>query len=243
MEYYYNTIKLFDAIAFSFQNDVLSSNLNPIIGKENLLLKQAEFLQFLRNTVTVCSFFGVDTFDEKINSLNDDINELDNSLRMGNKVGIKKALMVIRVCFSGSERFSPQKELVKKIELLNEDEKTRLNEAFNCYVNDLYYSSIVMSVSSIESRLFSLMKSKNTEARIDRMTLGELISEYLKNEANYNNIIPKKHLPLLNYCNTYRVLSAHPKKEKITKSNATSIICMTCSFLFDDNCRVIEEIF
>ncbi len=54
------------------------------------------------------------------------------------------------------------------------------------------------------------MKSKNIEAKVDKMTLGELISEYLKNEANYGCVIPKKHLPLLNYCNTYRVLSAHP---------------------------------
>jgi hypothetical protein len=70
------------------------------------------------------------------------------------------------------------------------------------------------------------------------MTLGELISEYLKNEDKYQRIIPKKHLQLLHYCNTYRVLTAHPLKEQITKANATAILCMTCSFLFDKDLKI-----
>jgi hypothetical protein len=72
------------------------------------------------------------------------------------------------------------------------------------------------------------------------MTLGGLITEYLENENSYNRIIPQKHLQLLHYCNTYRVLSVHPKKEKITKSNATAVLSMTCSFLFDENMKIGE---
>lgn len=240
MEYYYNTIKFFDGVAKSFENDMLSSKLSIVIGKENLPLKEAEFLKMLRNIVTICSFFGVASFDERINHLNDEINELDNSLRMGHKDGIKSNLMSIKAYFSGSENYSPQRELIKKLILLNDDEKNRLNEAFNCYVNDFYYSTIVLSVSAVESRLFTIMNFINDSKNIDKLTLGGLITEYLKNEETYNKIIPQKHLQLLHYCNTYRVLSVHPKKERITKSNATAILSMTCSFLFDENMKIGE---
>ena len=113
------------------------------------------------------------------------------------------------------------------------EEIKRLTEAFNCYVQELNYSAVVMSVSAIEHRLFSLMISKCSDKRLEDLTLGQLIKEYTDHKGKYFNVIPKKHEPLLNYCNTYRVFSVHPKKEKITRAIATSILCMSCSFLFD----------
>ena len=98
-----------------------------------------------------------------------------------------------------------------------------------------------MSVSAIESRLFSLMMMKHHSDRLEKLTLGELIREYLENKERYENIISDKHLPLLQYCNTYRVFSVHPKKEKISRSNATSILCMTCNFLFDKDLKAQTE--
>ena len=134
-----------------------------------------------------------------------------------------------------------KQELNQKISLLDNEERNRLNEAFNCYIQELNYSSIVMSVSAIESRLFSLMTLKQPKAKIEKFTLGDLIREYLENKERYGNIIPDKHLPLLQYCNTYRVFSVHPKKEKINRANATIILCMTCSFLFDKNLKAKIE--
>jgi hypothetical protein len=55
------------------------------------------------------------------------------------------------------------------------------------------------------------------------------------------NVIPKKHEPLLNYYNTYGIFSVHPKKEKINKLNVIAILCMTCSFLFDENLRITAK--
>ena len=132
-------------------------------------------------------------------------------------------------------------ELEEKISLLEEEEKDRLNEAFNCYIQELNYSSIVMSVSAIENRLFSLMISKYPDKKLEELTLGQLIWEYTHNKERYGNIIPEKHEPLLYYCNNYRVFSVHPKKEKINRSNATIILGMSCSFLFDKNMKTKTE--
>jgi hypothetical protein len=235
MEYYYNTIPFIDIFLHSFLNEIEQNTVeitNPPKGwrrDDCLTLRQGELLSLLKNVVTVSSFFGVESFDERISSLTREINELETALRLGSKVGVTNSLKFLRKTFE-----SPTKELAEKLALLDEDEKVRLNEAFNCYVNDLYYSAIVISVSSIESRLNLLLKS---DAKL-KMTLGELISEYLKNEDKYQRIIPKKHLQLLHYCNTYRVLTAHPLKEQITKANATAILCMTCSFLFDKDLKI-----
>ena len=121
--------------------------------------------------------------------------------------------------------------------LLDKDEKDRLNEGLNCYIQELNYSAIVMSVSAVEARLYSLMKTKQPNRKFERIPLGALITEYVEHKEDYENVIPKKHEPLLKYCNDYRIFSVHPKKEKITRSNATAILCMTCSFLFDRNIK------
>jgi len=73
------------------------------------------------------------------------------------------------------------------------------------------------------------------------LTLGQLINEYLDNKEKYGKIIPKKYEPLLEYCNTYRIFSVHPKKEKINKSVATSILHMTFQFLLDKELQKINN--
>jgi len=77
------------------------------------------------------------------------------------------------------------------------------------------------------------MTSVSSDPKLAKITLGRLINEYLDNNDEYRKIIPKKYEPLLEYCNTYCVFSVHPKKEKISKSVATSIIHMTFQFLLD----------
>jgi hypothetical protein len=130
-------------------------------------------------------------------------------------------------------------ELKAKINRLEgEEERNRLNEAFNCHVQGLNYSTIIMSVSAVENRLYKLLKFKNPEAKIDTFTLGQLIHEYTNNKENYGNFIPKKHEPLLDYCNYYRVFSVHPNKEKIKGSDSLAVLCMACSFLFDKSMKI-----
>jgi len=128
---------------------------------------------------------------------------------------------------------SAEGAIEKNFQLLDRKEIDRLDEAINCYLNGCNYSTVAMSVSAIEFRLLNLMQSVKSNPKLEKLTLGALINEYLLNKKEYKNIIPKKHEPLLNLCNTYRIFSVHPKKEKITRAIATSIINMTFAFLLD----------
>jgi hypothetical protein len=132
-------------------------------------------------------------------------------------------------------------EIKKKLHLLDRKEIDRLEEAINCYLNGCDYSTVAISVSAIEFRLLNLMQSAKPNSKLEKLSLGALISEYLQNKKEYKNIIPKKHEPLLNLCNTYRIFSVHPKKEKITRGIATSIINMTFAFLLDKKMKTKAE--
>jgi len=78
-----------------------------------------------------------------------------------------------------------------------------------------------------------VIKNGNKGKDLERLTLGELIREYLENKEGYDKVIPKTHEPLLNLSNRYRISSAHPKEERITKQIATSIINLTFDFLLE----------
>jgi hypothetical protein len=205
--------------------------------KDFLLQEERTFLESLKEIIEVSSFWGIVTIDVDKKSLDKSMNTLLNPLTYtGDLDDFRKAIEFIKAIFEEAE-----KEIHERIALLNEQESTRLGEAFNCYVNELNYSTIVMSVSAIESKLFSLMMSTHNDKKLEDLTLGQLIREYTDNKEKYGNVIPKKHEALLDYCNTYRVFSVHPKKEKINRANATTILCMTCSFLFDKNMKIPPE--
>ena len=71
--------------------------------------------------------------------------------------------------------------------------------------------------------------------KLEDMTLGQLITEYIQNKEAYKYIVPKKHKALLELCNTYRIFSVHPKKEDISPGIASSILNLSLVFLTDDN--------
>ena len=143
--------------------------------------------------------------------------------------------------------FSDAKEEIRHLcLLLDETEMDRINEAIHDFLEGCYYSSVAMSVCAIESRLLKLMSnecvSPEGKEKLEKLTLGLLIREYSDNKVQYNNIIPKKHEPLLDLCNTYRVFSVHPKKEEIKKGLASAILNLSILFLTDENIQVAQEI-
>jgi len=199
--------------------------------------KYCYYWQPLYDIISICDMFGIEDLDRNKKILQRDIEFLHNPNIINNLASFNSNFNGIKEVFIWS------KEALKTtLSLLEGDEVIRLNEALNCYVNECNYSTIVMCVSAIEFRLLSLMMSKCPEPKLEKLTLGDLIREYLDNKEKYANVIPKKYQPLLDYCNTYRVLSVHPKKEEITRSNATSIIYMTFSFLLDEKLKSnVEE--
>lgn len=197
--------------------------------KEFLSHEEFDFLEVIQEIIEISSFWGIETIDVNNNLLIKCVSTLLNPLTYTDDLrDFYHSIQYIKMTFEGA-----RKEIGDRIALLTDEESPRLREAFNCYVNELNYSTIIMSVSAIESRLLSLMQFKKPDAKLEKLPLGELIREYLVNKKSYGNILPSKYLYLLQYCNKYRIFSVHPKKEKINRSNAKIILGMTCSFLFD----------
>lgn len=183
----------------------------------------------IKSSVQICDLFGVSNLERRKPTLTQQIGFLEDYTHTGRKNWFDNSLEILEKAFNENTG-----ELKRKISLLYSEEKDRLDEAIHCFLEGCYYSTIAMSVSAIESRLFSLMLGANPKAELGKLTLGQLITEYLENKEKYDNVIPKKHEPLLRHCNVYRVFSVHPKKEEIGKPVASSIFNLTFLFLLDE---------
>jgi len=128
-------------------------------------------------------------------------------------------------------------EMLSFFSSFDADERERINEAIHAYFENCTYSCIAMSVSAVESRLLKLMSltRPDTIPKLEDMTLGQLITEYIQNKEAYKNVVPKKHKALLELCNTYRIFSVHPMKEDISAGIASSILNLSLAFLADKN--------
>lgn len=132
-----------------------------------------------------------------------------------------------------------QNDILAFCSAFDEEEKRRMNEAIHDYLEGCNYSCVAMSVSAAESRLLKLMCLANPDSKreLEQKTLGQLIFEYDANKEKYRNVVPKKHEPLLDLCNTYRTFSVHPKKQKIKPMIASSILNLTIEFLTDQDTK------
>ena len=189
----------------------------------------------IKRIVEICDIFGIEYLERNKENLRNYAYFLEDFRRVGERTYFEEFLKRIRTRFGHVED-----ELKEKISLLNSAEMDKLNEAIHCFLEGCYYSSVAMSVSAIEFRLLSLMMSICPDPKLEELTLGQLIREYLDNKQNYGSVIPKKHEPLLEHCNTYRIFSVHPKKEEINKPIASSILNMTFLFLLDK--KLVEKV-
>jgi hypothetical protein len=246
MESYLSHLKSVPELCQKFKSDTISSAFTEPTTKETLSKTTNFFYCFtpryryywdiIRNIVDICDMFGIPVLERQKSEMVQRVMFLFHTNAIQDREDFEYYLDFISGIFSKIE-----KELIDKLQLLDEEEMMRLDEALNCYLLGCNYSAIVMSVSAIEFRLFSLMMSKCDNRRLGDLTLGQLIREYLNNKEKYGNVIPKKHAPLLEHCNIYRVFSVHPKRERITRPIATSIINMTFTFLLDRNLKQKAE--
>ena len=181
----------------------------------------------------IIDMLGIDYLDDNADFLREQISFLNSHLTADKDFLFERYIDKMINAFRNA-----QDKIKDKLLLLDQIEKKRLDEAINCYVQGCNYSAVALAVSAIESRLFSLMKNKCSDAELDGFTLGQLIREYLDNPERYDNCIPKKHKHLLEHCNVYRIFSVHPKKEKITRTVSTSILSLTFGFLFDEQLKL-----
>jgi hypothetical protein len=159
------------------------------------------------------------------------INELENKDALKNLGVFQSTVEAIKSIFIGL-----QQEITVFVAMFSYEEKERINEAIHNYFEGCNYSCVAMSVSAVESRLLKLMCQGCPEAKsdLDKLTLGQLINEYVNHKEKYKKVVPKVHEPLLDICNTYRTFSVHPKEVKITNGMATSILNLSIHFLIGD---------
>lgn len=197
--------------------------------------KYQQLFKIIKGIVEICDIFGIKNFEKCKNEITNNVVLLEEPQNIQDGNAFEYYIDTIIGYFR-----SEKKEIEDKITPLKAHEIARLNEAIHCFLEGCYYSSVAMSVSAIESKLFSLMMSTCYDPKLKELTLGQLIREYLDDKQKYGNVIPKKHETLLDHCNTYRIFSVHPKKEEINKSIANSILNMTFLFLLDK--KLVEKV-
>lgn len=131
---------------------------------------------------------------------------------------------------------------VKKLEILDEEERLRLNEAYHSFIEACYWSSIVNCAVVLEKRLFVILTRRNRQFLIEksqhlRFMFGQLIEVYVKSPHEFNDCIPKEHVKLLELINTYRIPSAHAKEFSPKPQDASAVFDLTMSFLLDNKCQ------
>ena len=131
----------------------------------------------------------------------------------------------------------------EKVKYFNKLECYRMYEAMECLNSGRNLSSVVMSVSSVEHRLHILLAKINKrlyEKEFEKVALGGII-ELFRRDSRYaavkykkfKEILPIKHLPLMEMLNIYRIFSAHPKDELISSQTAKNIISLSFLLLLD----------
>jgi len=128
-------------------------------------------------------------------------------------------------------------EAAKKVKpiAIDEVEYIRLDEGIDCFFEGNFHAAIAMVASAVERRLFLLMSNIRPDKKeeLEKLTFGQLIAEYLNKKDEYKQVVPSKHEQLLNHINRLRVLSVHPKGERITQVNARTLIEEALQFLID----------
>lgn len=193
----------------------------------------------IKHVIGVSNLFNIKAFDINESILKERVYIFENeSLPLDR---FKNDVNDIKRVFSNAKD-----EIERLFLLLDETEMNRINEAIHDFLESCYYSSVAMSVCAIESRLLKLMTnvcvSSEEEERLEKMTFGQLIREYISNKGQYKNIIQKKHEPLLDLCNVYRIFSVHPKKGEITKGLSSAILNLSILFLTDEKTQVAKQI-
>lgn len=244
MEYYIESLFNVKVVCDKFRKDVLKAWFTDKTGKELEKVPDDAFFycyfpryrQYFdplkRLVIIACDFLGIEELELNREVALQRIGWLENPKRIRARSNFESDLNFICNGFDRNE-----KAIKDKISFLRKEEIERLNEALHCYFEGCNFSTVAMSVSAVESRLLELMKRANPQAKLEDKTLGQLIKEYLENKKKYKNCV-KEHEHLLNVCNTYRIFSVHPKRKRMTKTMATSILGMTFVFLLDPKMQI-----
>ncbi len=137
-------------------------------------------------------------------------------------------------------------DVQNKIRNLSCEECIRLDESLIDYSNNCKYSSVIMAVSAVELRLHKMIKNLDNiryEKQFENATLGQIVSEFTTNGQykDIQDLLPKKHLPLIQLLNKYRIYAVHPKNVMIPQQVVESILLLSFAFLTDSEISVYTQ--
>lgn len=193
-----------------------------------------ELLSPIKACIQMCQILKLSSLRDYESFFYEEASSLEDTTKIKNLEDFKSHLKTIKLAFTMAAG-----EMQAFCSSFDEEEKERINEAINTYLLDCNYSCVAMSVSAVESRLLKLMCIANPDSKdkLEKKTLGQLIYEYISNKKDYKNVVPERHEPLLDLCNTYRTFSVHPKKQKIRPPIASSILNLAIEFLIDQDTK------
>lgn len=197
-------------------------------------------ITYLKKYALCYEFLDIDVYS--LRYLNEIINCLEKPDENPTYINFKKNIreLINFIKFNNKLVYS-------KIILLTCEESTRLDEALNTYNINSFFSSIVMAVSAVESRLHYLVQKKNKtiyNKYFKKATLGQLIQLFDKNSYQDNKfnsvkkVLPEKYKPLIQVLNYYRIFSAHAKTVEINYKIAQSILNFSFSFLLNKETKI-----
>lgn len=250
---YFSIIEVFDKYLEDSQNDIKTRILGQIKDTKsydvsgNILQVYSIWFspvgrEFINNLkICVKLFELLEISDSFIESISSEFSDLNGT--------IFHHIQIETSCKNLISIYNNYKDkIIKKINLLSEVEKYRLNEGLHCFNEKCFYSSIILSVSAMESRLFEILKRENINflesiakkqnKNINEFTFGTLFNIYLDHKNEFNNIIPEKHESIFKVCNEFRIFSAHPKNEYLRYNNANTILSAVFDFLLDSRLKL-----
>jgi len=236
---YLNTLRDIPGFCAKFKNEVVgiwftsSGKVTDYPTQRDYCLMPAyrAYLDILTRCIEICDLLGVAALESNMRKLQELAHLLDDPIVLGqsSRAGFEDLVTRIMSIFS----IKVKAEIESSVSQLSKNETERLDEALHCYLEGCYFSTVAMAVTAIEYRLLEWMKKVNpSDAKLDDLTLGQLVHKCLT-EEQYRSHLPKKYHPLLQLSNEYRVFSVHAKMEPINKRVAGSILSLSMEFLFD----------
>jgi hypothetical protein len=141
---------------------------------------------------------------------------------------------------------SLEENVQNKLQSLSCEECIRLDESLVDYSNNCRYSSVIMAVSAVEYRLHRMIKNLDNDLynrEFENATLGKIADQFSANGKNpvIQDLLPKKHFPLIQLLNKYRIFAVHPKNVMIPQEIVDSILFLSFAFLTDPEIKAYSQ--
>ena len=227
--------KLFQSSARDLEKYLKGKKGKKYLSEKHIIESRVQSIYELLTSFKFVSFFLGEDYTNAFEKINYYMNRISFP---GDLKDINK-LKEIKDFFGHLFKEHLDEDFRDKLKYFSDEEIFRLNEALTTLKHKAYFSSVVMSVSAVESRLHSIIKKEKPrlyhKQNLAESPLGHLFGVVNKDRKFIviKKSLPQKFFSLINICNNYRIFSAHPKKEIMTYQDALAIFSLSIAFLLE----------